>query len=314
MEKKLYKSAIDQVSFDNQLDEKILNYLAKNSGGNNMDNKKWRFKFSTSVAIAACTAFMVSATGYAAIMHFNNISHMDYGLVSENVSDGKETPIDKDGDEGFADTSEHRDRMLNEVSDMVLLIEEKGNNKVNWGEKRVWKDITSSYKSNDGIQWEVDEANPAGIITEYTYSNYEIAIKDAQIPNVMSNLLSKVEMNYGVLEEYSTELSSDVYRKSVSGEFTYQGGKMFVELSEDEGLGYGVSIYTGVDRVTNQRTYQTEDGVTYQLSDNEIDGIVQTTTLISSGAYSLILQFEGLSDNDIHTLLNEIDLSGLNLQ
>lgn len=314
MEKKLYKSAIDQVSFDNQLDEKILNYLAKNSGGNNMDNKKWRFKFSTSVAIAACTAFMVSATGYAAIIHFNNISHMDYGLVSENVSDGKEAPINENGDEGFVDTSEHRDRMSTDVSDRLLLVEEKGSNQVNWNEKRVWKDTAPVYISNDGMDWKLDEEGPTGIVTEYMYSSYEMAIQDAEFPNVMSNLLSKVEMNYGVFEEYSTEIGSDVYRKRVSGEFAYQEGKMFVELSEDEGVGHGVSIYTGVDRVTNQRTYQTEDGGTYQLSDNEIDGIVQTTTLISSGAYSLILQFEGLSDNDIHTLLNEIDLSGLNLQ
>ena len=126
MEKKLYKSAIDQVSFDNQLDEKILNYLSENSGGNNMDNKKWKFKFSTSVAIATCTVFMVSATGYAAIRYFNNIAHTDYGLTSQDISDGEGISSSEDDNEVFMDTSEIRDKMSTDVSDMLLLVEEKG--------------------------------------------------------------------------------------------------------------------------------------------------------------------------------------------
>ena len=312
MEKKLYKSAIDQVAFDDQLDEKVLNYLSENAGGNNMSEKKWKIKLSTSVAIAACAVFMVSATGYAAIQYFSNISHMDYGLVSNNTSDGSEVSINEKGNEAFTDTSEIRDIMLNNASDMVLLVEEKGDSTVNWREKRVWNDKTPSYTSNDGIDWELDEESLATIITEYTYSNYEMAIRDAQFPNVMKDLLSKVEMNYGVFEEYSTALSSDVYRKRVSGEFTYQGGKIFVQLAHDERGENGVSVYTGVDKTTNQRTYNTQDGITYQLSDNENEGIIQTTTLISSESYSLVIQFEGLSDNEIHTVLNDIDLTDLN--
>lgn len=314
MEKKLYKSAIDQVSFDNQLDEKILNYLSENSGGNNMDNKKWKFKFSTSVAIATCTVFMVSATGYAAIRYFNNIAHMDYGLTSQDISDGEGISSSEDDNEVFMDTSEIRDKMSTDVSDMLLLVEEKGSNKVNWNEKRVWKDTAPVYISNDGVDWKLDEEGPTGIVTEYTYSSYEMAIQDAEFPNVMKELLSKFKMNYGVLEEYSTEVSSDVYRKSVSGEFTYQGGKILVELSHDESGENGVSVYTGVERTINQRTYDAKNGVTYQLSDSEHDGIIKTTTLISSGSYSLLLQFEELADNEIYTILNDIDITGLNLQ
>ncbi|MGL4373234.1 MAG: hypothetical protein ACRCS6_05580 [Turicibacter sp.] len=312
MDKNLYKSAVDQVAFDEQLEKKIINYLAENSGGKNMKRTNWKMKFSTSMAVAACTIFMVSVTGYAAVMHFSQVSHIENGLVAQNGNEATDV-----SSSAFIETSELRARMLKENSDLVLLTEEMGSSEVNWEKKTIWKDTTPAYYSNDGIEWDEDKTAPAGIMTQYAYSNYEMATKDAQMPNVMKKLLSKVEMNYGAFEEYATEVSADVSTKRVIGEFAYQDGKLFVDLSQElsnfEMLEAGVFVYTGVESATNQRTYQAQDAMTYQLSDQTNDGVTQTTTLVSNGDFRLIIQFEGLLENEIHTLLDGLDLSGLEM-
>lgn len=313
MDKNVYKSAVDQVVFDEQLEKKIINYLSENSGGKTMKRANWKIKFSTSMVVAACTIFMVSVTGYAAVMHFSHVSHIENGLVAQNGNED----TDVASSEVFIDTSELRARMLKEDSGLILLTEEIGSSDVNWGEKTIWKDTTPAYYSNDGIEWEKDKTVPDGIMTQYIYPNYEMATKDAQMPNVMKNFGTEVQMNFGAFEEYATEVSSDVSTKRMIGEFAYQDGKLFVDLSQDlsnfKMLENGVIVYTGVDAATNQRSYQAQDGMTYQLSDQTNDGVTQTTTLVSNGAYRLIIQFESLTENEIHTLLDGIDLSGLEL-
>ncbi len=324
MNRELYKSSVNKIRFDDQLEEKTLNYInqiANKERVNIMKNtnkSKWKMKMSASTAVAACAVCVLSVTAYAAVANIDKVSHNDYGFVSNTNMEINDKSISTKELEEFLNTSEIRTKMANDNSGMELISEENGKDGVNWSKKSTFKDNSYTYTSDDTTDWSIDEEASTGIITEYAYENYEMAIKDAGLPNVMEKILSKGGINKGAfLEEYSTEESSDISKKRVIGEFDYKNGKVSVDLSKysmTDGIqGNGYSVITGIDKSTNQREYQSQNGIKYQLSDNKDDKITKTTTMVSSGSYCLIIEFEGLSDNEIHTILDSLDLSGFNI-
>lgn len=318
MNKNVYRSAVNQVKFDEQMDKKIMDYLAKKSG-ERISMKQSKCKMKVAITVAACAVCMISGTTYAAVKYFKNIAHMDYGLVAKDDINGIEISTGVDEESVFPDTSKIRSEMGGSTSGFVLRSEERGSDGVKWDTKKTWKDVTPTYISEDGIKWERDEAAGAAMMTQYTYTQYEMATQDAGMPNVMKTLLDITSMcEAATYEAYTIEESEDIIRKRVVGVFAYEEGKLEVDLSQDLGAledgNHGTVVITGVNKATNQRTYQTQKGMTYQLSDNINDGITKTTTLVSSGDYSLIIQFENLTDQAIHTLLEEIDLSAFELE
>ena len=82
MKRDVYKSAVDKLKFDEQLDNKIMDYLSENTikGEYNMKKMNKR-KMGISIATAACSVLMISGVTYAAVMSFKNVSHMDYGIA-----------------------------------------------------------------------------------------------------------------------------------------------------------------------------------------------------------------------------------------
>lgn len=312
MKKNAYKSAVDKIKFDEQLDSKIMDYIKENNikgedtMKNNIKNKK-----KSSVAVAACAVFLLSGATYASVMNFRDVSHSKYGLVAETNKEYKGVEKDFGTGEEVSNTKEQRGQMEKLNIGYEVISEENGDSNVRWKKKSILKDTSLSYKSDDKKTWEVDVYAPVGMTTKYSYDDYNTALEDSKMPNIMKNLLSKVKVNEEItVDEYYTEESTDITRKVVNGEFNYKFGKINVELSKELNNN-GVYVITGIEEATNQRDYQTEEGITYKLSDN-IDGkILKTTTLASKGNYNLIIQFENLSDSEIEMLLESIDLSAL---
>ncbi|WP_195940150.1 hypothetical protein [Romboutsia sp. 1001713B170131_170501_G6] len=312
MKRDTYKSAVDKLKFDEQLDNKIMDYLSENTikGEYNMKKVNKR-KMGVSIATAACSVLMISGVAYAAVMNFKDVSHMDYGLAVNNETSN---PIVENKNGKIKDTSAQREEMSKEDSGYKLISEEMPAKNEKWIKKTVWKDMTTSYNSNDGENWGIDNEASIGITTNYAYKNYEDATKDAKMPNIMNSLRSKVKMNkQAFYEEFSTEGSSDISGKQVSAEFEYKKGKIHTELYNDlsNDANSGISVITGVNEATNQREYMSKEGIKYKLSDNTNDDITKTTTLVSNGSYSLVVQFENLSDDEIHIILDNLDLSQL---
>lgn len=100
-----------------------------------------------------------------------------------------------------------------------------------------------------------------------------------------------------------------VIARNLLGTFAYKEGKMNVDLSQsDEGYETGVVVITSLEEVVNQREYVAKSGVTYQLSDTTKDGVTRTTTLLSSNNYTLIIEFENLTEESIYELLDNLDV------
>ncbi|MGL4913265.1 MAG: hypothetical protein ACRC3Y_12635 [Romboutsia sp.] len=318
MNKGLYKSSVDKIKFDENLEGKTLNYInERGSKMNNTKKSKWKMKMSASTAVAACTICVLSATAYAAVLNLNNVSHSEYGFVSkESISEESNS---KDSLDKFLNTSEIRNKMKQESSDIKLVSEESNVDGVNWVMKSVFKDENKIYTSDDKIKWEADKSQGASLITEYLYSDYEKAIKDAKLPNVMKNILSMVDSNKcAFLEEYSNENKAEISKKRVMGAFDYKKGKISVDLSKylniNEGENSGYNAISDIEKATNQREYQSKDGSVFKLSDNNNDGSLKTTTMVSSGEFCLIIQFENINDSDIHTILDNLDLTEFGIE
>lgn len=311
MKKNLYKSAIDKVPFDERLDEKITEYISENGVQKKSITKiPWKMNGKISVAAAACAVCMISVTTYAAVTYFKDTAHIDYGLTTK--SEDKDS-INYNDTGILEDTSDIRSKLANDLA-YELVSEEKGNSEVKWNKKSVFKDKSASYHSDDTIKWEVDKEDSKSIITEYAYQNYELATKDAGLPNIMDKLIGKVTMSSNALvKECSIEDNPNINSKQILGDFDYKKGRISLDLSQDltnkDGSSGNYSVITGINKATNQRSYESKDGITYKLSDNVNDGIKKTTTLITKGAYNLIIEFYALSENEIQEVLDNIDLS-----
>lgn len=319
MKKNVYKSAVDKVAFDEELENKIMNYLSENIDEKEKEIRgvwKMKNKMKISVATVACTLLTVSAVSYAGVSYFRSTSHMDYGLTTQGDTSGENISTNINNSGTFDETSEHRNRMEKENAGFELFLEEKGTDKVNWTKKSVWKDSTPAYNSKDGKLWDVDGSVSPYMSTEYEYSKYETALKDAEMPNIMRKLMPQLKLTQSpVLKEHHTEENPTITSKTVDGNFDYKGKNISVELNKylTQIENTGVSVITGIEKATNQREYKTQNDVVYKLSDNTNDKITKTTSVVSTGNYNLIIQFEGLSESEIHEILDNIDLSGLNM-
>lgn len=318
MNKKLYQSSVDRIKFDEQLEYKTVDYINKKiyeERNKTMNNNrfKWNLKISASTTVAACTICILSATAYAAVTNTNKIEYTKNGFISKSNREINDELVNENESVEISNTSEIRDRMENDKPGIELISEEKGNSKSNWIKKSTFRDNTKSYISEDTINWDVDKEDPTEIITEYIYKSYDMAIKDAGFPNIIEKVFCESSMNKDTfLKEYSTKESSNITRKSVIGNFNYKKGKVSIDLSklstESEMIGNEYSVITDIEKTTNQREYNSKDGIEYKLSNS---GDNKTTTIINSGSYLLMIQFECLSENEIYTILDKLDVSSL---
>lgn len=316
MNKELYKSSVDKIKFDEKLESRTLNYIYKsldNQGDVRMNSNKdkWKLKLSASTAVAACTICVLSATAYAAVTNTKKIEHTKHGFTSKRNIEMKDESVTDSELVEILDTSKIRTRMEKDNSEIELISEETGDSTLNWIKKYTFKDSSKTYISDDTINWEVDKEDPDKIITEYIYKNYDIAIKDSGLPNIMENIFFKSFINNGaLLEEYSTEYDYNNLEKRVVGEFNYRKGNISIDLSKYSKKDSEYAVITDTEKTTNQREYNSKSGIKYKLSDSSDN---KTSTMISSGYYCLNIKFEKLSEDDIYDILEKLDLSGLDM-
>lgn len=322
-----YKKAMEQVTFDQHLDQKIMDYVISHGEGINKKNTK-RARSIRTAAVAACMVCLVTGAVFAAAVHFRNVTPVEHGLVAKDSSEvlkdtNKSGNTSNTKDTVFSDTGEIRSLMAEDSTEYQLLKEEKGTRKTNWIQKMKWHRNSSSYYSEDGVQWQKDESIGTEILDEYIYASYTKGAKDAALPDVMKNLNSQVKLDGNVsFGEYSNllygehvERNDAVNSRQLKAVFSYKKGKVLTDLSQDMTMKAGekgsFGVITGTEPTVNHRTYHGANSMTYELSDSTVDGTLKTTTLVSSGPYQLILQFENLSEQAIHEVLDQLDLSGL---
>ncbi len=250
------------------------------------------------VAILVCALGVSGGTVYAAVSHFQNVSFHKYGFVA-----GDEMNLaDNDSSMGLM-----TDLPLEEEDIVNVISSEKGITDDIWLSKEVRQQITPIMTSDDGKNWQEGEPDVVDV-TEYTYADYEAACQDSGLKQLFSNAYEQA----GTVT-YTEYISDDEIVENENGEITakfkYGTGSFTVheqKILNWEGAQRVTGVITSTEPTFNQREYMAASGEIYQLSDDTENGEVRTTVFASWNEYDVCIMFTGLSDEQIHEILDSI--------
>ncbi len=255
------------------------------------------------VAIVAAIACLAGATVYAATNYFAPIKHSKYGLVTEDFDEEDLSVIDKFVKETLPEAGEA----------WKVLDKEEGNQETKWTQK-ITSESTFDYQTSDRVHWTKTKGGSRKV--EYLYDDFMVAQSDTPLPDVITKeLLEKLSLKDTVsyVERYFDQ-SADITISELDSDFNYaKVGKVHFIMRSDLTLAEGeekeFGFLTGDQLTSNQRNYITQNGVEFPLSDNELNGITRTSTLLISGRYILTLSFTDMTEDQIHEVLEAIDTS-----
>ena len=146
------------------------------------------------------------------------------------------------------------------------------------------------------------------VTTAYSYDSYAKAQQDAGIgtkftteylPESEDGIIYRVTENEGFRE---SELSANL--KYQEGSFTV------LQSRSEEGFAEDYAFSVKLQNTSNERDYSTKEGVTYHLVDETISGEegeeVHTYVMIATDTYEGFLCFRGLSEEQIHEVLDTV--------
>lgn len=156
------------------------------------------------------------------------------------------------------------------------------------------------------IRMDETTADGTTINAHYYYADYRTLISDTPFENVFSTLPGTVtQAVYG-------EIRTEDREAGVMISVDFQRGDGHV-IFEQMGTGTG---FWGVDAISvrmtqsgNTRTYRAATGTEYTLVDDLSDGkVLSTVVMIQCEGFIGYLEFEGLTEQDIHQVLDSLIL------
>lgn len=268
------------------------------------EERKMKMKKQIAKAAAVIVILGVSGgTAVAATQHFRQAKHFDNGLASGSFEEMESVPADED--------------MLAELpvlpeedtgSDMEVLSSEEGTKDTAWLKKTVSRVADERYASDDGVNWELDEPDVKEV-TEYTYPDYCTACADTGIFNVLQKDFEPDGTAAYKITHFMDGGMSDV--SDLTTAFRYGNGRVTIDQSFDpDAQPEDVSlVITSTEGVTNQREYVSENGDTFALCDDTETGETRTTTMVRFDHYTVILTFTGMSEQEIHEVLDAVSMT-----
>lgn len=236
---------------------------------------------------------------HGASEYFKNVEHMKYGLTTNNKYIDTET----------VNKSIENNKLSDDNEEIQIISTEKGDGNVLWETKEVRQEASIGYISDDGIEWK--ESTPDIVdITEYSYKNYSKAIKDTGFKGLFTK--SFEQEGYSIYTQYRRGVTNGNDRDNLISNFKYSNGSFKVDESrvlDWDGTELDtVVISSSSEGVKNQREYISKNGHMFKLSDDNETGELRTTVLVSYDEYTAIITFFELSDNEIHEILDTIDI------
>lgn len=146
----------------------------------------------------------------------------------------------------------------------------------------------------------------------YSYQDYTTLIEDTPFESIFKEIPGEE----GYSEYVITDLDEETKEYSLGTSMSVGEGEIYFNLDYIEGnvaedAAYGISLGS----TSNEREYVTASGINFTLVDSmkENDGSEETvtTTLISYNKYRGSIQFIGLTEEEIHSVLESIDFSKL---
>lgn len=290
----LKKALLPTLKPDASLNQEIYNYQ---NTRRNTNMRKFK-KLPTAAAIAVCVLCVGSVTVFAGNHILKNMHAFQYGVSTD---DNQDTVSEE---ESKFDATAMKELPEDKAEDISV---ERGTADTAWLSKKVQKVTQYVQTSDDAVNWE-DYAYDV-INTTYEYEDYQTAVKDTGL----DNWLSEEYQNIGNVQYVeSTAESEDSNSQSIGGTFAYGSGTF--ELSEErqkdmQGNPLEIDSYSVITNETsNERTYTNKAGYAFTLVDDEMDGEMRTTAAVTYGNYSGSLVFHGMTQEEIHHVLDTLQL------
>lgn len=168
---------------------------------------------------------------------------------------------------------------------------EDGNDSVNWISKDA--EIVNGYATN----------------TSYAYKDYETALQDSGLDNWFHTAYENAENVIYVVTE-----TEDFVERCIDAGFVYGTGSFLVSESVMTGdIAENVTTSIKLANTNNKRDYTSASGQVFTLVDEITeDGTnkrVRTFVMIAYGDYSGYISFENLEDEEIHKILDTVELN-----
>lgn len=248
-------------------------------------------RHAAGIAAAAAVFLLLGGTVSAAVLYNGGINIFEHGLST----DGEVTPPESD----FQDVD------LPDVPDTTTLLStEQGSPDSAWVEKKVYDENYTVYDSDDKVNW--TPFIQTNHVTEYRYEDYYAAALDAGFEQLFSENY-KGETFYYIYEhtdEHSKDSPADY---SISGSYVYGNGSF--TLSQYPGKDENTEFAVITNETGNNREYVSSMGCLFALTDDrDENGQTRTHTLVKCDGYFLTLEFTGMSEEEIHAVLETVRL------
>lgn len=252
-------------------------------------------KHTTKAAAVAALVLLAGGTVSAAVMHNNGVNIFKYGLSTGGVEVDTESEL------------EFQNIKFPESPDDTITNKEtfEGGSDDKWIEKSVWDEKYSGWSSDDREVWK--EYPQANHYTQYKYKDYKTAVMDAGFKMFLKSDYTG-EAIYTECEHLEEDEESHSTDYSIIGEYVFGNGKFVLDQNKLEDAETECLLITG-GTTQNGREYVSSGGYTFKLADDESLGEKRTTVLAVIGGYELILEFKGMSEDEIHEVLDDIDTS-----
>lgn len=264
-------------------------------------------RFSGIAAAAAVAVLLVGGTASAAAIYNSNIHFTLKGLVAGEDIQMSYTPED----------GEAIDARLPEMAAENIVTpvsEEEGSTATPWLNKKVWDETDEIWDSDDAVNW--TKGYQTTRVTEYRYADYFTAAENAGFEKLF-------QKNYtGDVFYYENEHLPDEADKaagigpetaySITGEFLCGSGRFTVDQQKYRKIETGESaetasmVITTTEETGNEREYLNTAGISFKLTDDTETGEVRTTTMFTADSYDAVLQFTGMTEAEIHEVLDAI--------
>lgn len=264
-------------------------------------------RFSGIAAAAAVAVLLVGGTASAAAIYNSNIHFTLKGLVAGEDIQMSYTPED----------GEAIDARLPEMAAENIVTpvsEEEGSTATPWLNKKVWDETDEIWDSDDAVNW--TKGYQTTRVTEYRYADYFSAAEQAGFEKLF-------QKNYtGDVFYYENEHLPDETDKaagigsetdySITGEFLCGSGHFTVDQQKyrktetGESAGTASMVITTTEETGNEREYLNTAGISFKLTDDTETGEVRTTTMFTADSYDAVLQFTGMTEAEIHEVLDAI--------
>ncbi len=272
-----------------------------------MHKSKTPRRLSGIVAAAAAAVLLIGGPASAAVLYNNNVRLSIKGLTTGENIDVSFHP--EEGEPLHVDLPE-----MSGENTITPVSEEKGTSSTPWLNKKVWDETYEVWDSDDAVNW--TKGYQTTRVTEYRYADYFTAAEHAGFEKPFRTNYTGDVFYYEwehLPEESDMAAGTDsTMDYGITGEFSCGNGHFSIdqqkyrETEAEDAAGTASMVITTTGETGNEREYLNASGISFKLSDDTETGETRTTTIFTSDTCEMILQFKGLTEEEIYEVLDQI--------